>query len=112
MFKPIGRDLACLRGLTPRWHDPQNLNPEILATVEHLHSGGFATMRDQAKRVSGVMNCEQADGLDANAGVKPKFHHGKRGPPNVRARQLFRLSVRKIVRNMSRYLGIGFAGRD
>src|SRR5919197_6072525 len=38
--------------LTELGHDPQNLNPEILATVEHLHSGGFATTCDQAKRVS------------------------------------------------------------
>src|SRR5512133_24414 len=38
--------------LTELGHDPQNLNPEILATVEHLHSGGFATTRDQAKRIS------------------------------------------------------------
>jgi SAM-dependent methyltransferase len=38
--------------LTELGHDPQNLNPEILATLEHLHSGGFATTRDQAKRVS------------------------------------------------------------
>src|SRR2546421_265271 len=38
--------------LTELGHDPQNLNPEILATLEHLHSGGFATTRDQAKRAS------------------------------------------------------------
>src|SRR6266576_4755828 len=38
--------------LTELGHDPQNLNPEILATLEHLHSGGSATTRDQAKRVS------------------------------------------------------------
>jgi SAM-dependent methyltransferase len=38
--------------LTELGHDPQNLNPEILATLDHLHSGGFATTRDQAKRVS------------------------------------------------------------
>ena len=33
-------------------HDPEKLNPEILATVEHLHSGGLATTRDQAELVS------------------------------------------------------------
>jgi hypothetical protein len=33
-------------------HDPQNLNPEILATLDHLHSGGLATTRDQAKRIA------------------------------------------------------------
>src|SRR5919198_3263036 len=38
--------------LTELGHDPQNLNPEILATVEHLHSGGLATTRDQAKRIA------------------------------------------------------------
>jgi len=27
--------------LTELEHDPQNLNPEILATLEHLHSGGW-----------------------------------------------------------------------
>jgi SAM-dependent methyltransferase len=32
--------------------DPQILNPEILATVEHLHSGGLATTREQAKRIA------------------------------------------------------------
>ena len=29
--------------LTELGHDPQNLSPEILATLEHLHSGGLAT---------------------------------------------------------------------
>jgi hypothetical protein len=38
--------------LTELGHDPQNLTPEILATVEHLHSGGLATTRDQAERVT------------------------------------------------------------
>src|SRR5260370_1280594 len=38
--------------LTELGHDPQNLNPEILATVEHLHSGGFATTRDQSHRIA------------------------------------------------------------
>ena len=38
--------------LTELGHDPQNLNPETLATLEHLHSGGFATTRDPAKRDS------------------------------------------------------------
>src|SRR5215468_6336187 len=28
--------------------NPQILTPEILATVEHLHSGGLATTREQA----------------------------------------------------------------
>ena len=37
--------------LTELGHDPQNLTPEILATVEHLHSGGLATIRNQAKQV-------------------------------------------------------------
>jgi hypothetical protein len=38
--------------LTELGHDPQNLTPEILATVEHLHSGGLATTREQAKRIA------------------------------------------------------------
>jgi ubiquinone/menaquinone biosynthesis C-methylase UbiE len=32
-------------------HDPENLTPEILAAVDHLHSGGLATTRDQAERL-------------------------------------------------------------
>jgi SAM-dependent methyltransferase len=38
--------------LTELGHDPENLTPEILATVEHLHTGGLATTRDQAERVT------------------------------------------------------------
>jgi hypothetical protein len=38
--------------LTELGHDPQSLNPEILATLEHLHSGGLATTRRQANRVA------------------------------------------------------------
>ncbi len=38
--------------LTELGHDPQNLTPEILATVDHLHSGGLATTRDQAERIT------------------------------------------------------------
>jgi sarcosine/dimethylglycine N-methyltransferase len=38
--------------LTELGHDPQNLTPEILANVEHLHSGGLATTRDQAERIA------------------------------------------------------------
>src|SRR5262249_18408310 len=38
--------------LTERGHDPQKLTTEILATVEHLHSGGLATTREQAKRIA------------------------------------------------------------
>ena len=33
-------------------HDPEKLSPEILSTVEHLHSGGMATTRDQASLIS------------------------------------------------------------
>ncbi len=33
-------------------NDPQSLTPEILATVEHLHSGGLATTHDQAERIA------------------------------------------------------------
>lgn len=38
--------------LTELGHDPQNLTPEILATVEHLHTGGLPTTRDQAERLT------------------------------------------------------------
>jgi sarcosine/dimethylglycine N-methyltransferase len=38
--------------LTELGHDPQNLTPEILGSVEQLHSGGLATTRDQAKRLA------------------------------------------------------------
>ena len=38
--------------LTELGHDPAQLTPEILATVEHLHTGGAATTRDQAERIS------------------------------------------------------------
>lgn len=37
--------------LTELGHDPQNLTPEILGTVEHLHTGGIGTTRDQAKQI-------------------------------------------------------------
>ena len=37
--------------LTELGQDPQILTPEILATIEHLHSGGLATTREQAKRI-------------------------------------------------------------
>ena len=52
--------------LTELGHDPQNLNPEILATLEHLHSGGFATTRDQAKRVSIT---DESRVLDVGCGI-------------------------------------------
>ena len=38
--------------LTELGHDPENLTPEILATVEHLHTGGAPTTRDQAERIT------------------------------------------------------------
>jgi SAM-dependent methyltransferase len=37
--------------LTELGHDPHNLTAEILATVEHLHTGGLATTRDQAELI-------------------------------------------------------------
>src|SRR5215813_9604904 len=52
--------------LTELGHDPHNLNPEILATLEHLHSGGFATTRDQAKRVSIT---DESRVLDVGCGI-------------------------------------------
>jgi sarcosine/dimethylglycine N-methyltransferase len=47
--------------LTELGHNPQNLTPEILATVEHLHTGGIATTRDQAKQVSLTPNSRVLD---------------------------------------------------
>src|SRR5258708_2999934 len=52
--------------LTELGHDPQNLNPEILATVEHLHSGGFATTRDQSHRIAVT---EDSRVLDVGCGI-------------------------------------------
>jgi sarcosine/dimethylglycine N-methyltransferase len=52
--------------LTELGHDPQNLNPEILAAVEHLHSGGFATTRDQARRIAVT---EVSRVLDVGCGI-------------------------------------------
>src|SRR4029434_9700845 len=52
--------------LTELGHDPQNLNPEILATLEHLHSGGVATTRDQAKRTAVT---EDTRVLDVGCGI-------------------------------------------
>ncbi len=42
-------------------HDPQNLTPDILATVEHLHTGGLATTRDQAERITLTENSRVLD---------------------------------------------------
>ena len=52
--------------LTELGHDPQNLTPEILATVDHLHSGGFATTRDQA---DGIILTPQSRVLDVGCGT-------------------------------------------
>jgi len=52
--------------LTKLGHDPQNLNPEILATLEHLHSGGFATTRDQVKRIALT---DESRVLDVGCGI-------------------------------------------
>src|SRR5262249_58798587 len=52
--------------LTELGHDPQNLNPEILATLEHLHSGGLATTRDQVKRIAVT---EDSRVLDVGCGI-------------------------------------------
>ncbi len=38
--------------LTELGHNPEKVSPEILASVEHLHSGGLATTQDQAKTLS------------------------------------------------------------
>jgi SAM-dependent methyltransferase len=52
--------------LTELGHNPQNLTPEILATVEHLHSGGLATTRDQAERIAVT---EESQVLDVGCGI-------------------------------------------
>jgi ubiquinone/menaquinone biosynthesis C-methylase UbiE len=52
--------------LTELGHDPQNLNPEILATLEHLHSGGLATTRDQVKRIALT---DESRVLDVGCGI-------------------------------------------
>ncbi len=38
--------------LTELGHDPEHVTPDILASVEHLHSGGLKTTQDQAQRLS------------------------------------------------------------
>src|SRR5438034_4469713 len=52
--------------LTELGHDPQNLSPEILATLEHLHSGGLATTRRQANRIAVT---EDSRVLDVGSGI-------------------------------------------
>src|SRR5262245_47956576 len=61
-----------------------NLNPEILATLEHLHSGRLATTRDQAKRVSIT---DESRVLDVGCGI------GARAFPLLRGRWKGRLHV-------------------
>src|SRR5438128_10276636 len=53
--------------LTELGHDPQNLSPEILATLEHLHSGGLATTRRQANRIAVT---EDSRVLDVGCGAR------------------------------------------
>jgi sarcosine/dimethylglycine N-methyltransferase len=52
--------------LTELGQDPQNLSPETLETIEHLHSGGFATTRDQAHRIAVT---EDSRVLDVGCGI-------------------------------------------
>ena len=47
-------------------HDPRNLSPEILSTLEHLHSGGLATTRRQAQRIALT---EDSRVLDVGCGI-------------------------------------------
>ena len=58
--------------LTELGHDPQKLTPEILATVEHLHSGGLATTREQAKRIALT---EESRVLDVGCGIGGPARH-------------------------------------
>jgi ubiquinone/menaquinone biosynthesis C-methylase UbiE len=52
--------------LTELGHDPQNLSPDILATIEHLHSGGLNTTLDQAERIALT---EESRVLDIGCGI-------------------------------------------
>jgi 2-polyprenyl-3-methyl-5-hydroxy-6-metoxy-1,4-benzoquinol methylase len=52
--------------LTELGYDPENLSFETLETVEHLHSGGFATTRDQAHRIAVT---EDSRVLDVGCGI-------------------------------------------
>src|SRR5215475_2878026 len=52
--------------LTELGHDPQKLTTEILATGEHLHSGGLDTTREQAKRIALT---EDSRVLDVGCGI-------------------------------------------
>lgn len=53
-------------------HDPQTLTPEILATVEHLHTGGPATTRDQAERLGLT---PESRALDIGCGIGGPARH-------------------------------------
>jgi 2-polyprenyl-3-methyl-5-hydroxy-6-metoxy-1,4-benzoquinol methylase len=68
MFKRIGRGVLARidAALTELGRDPQNLSLEILATVEHLHSGGFAITRRQANRIAVT---EDSRVLDVGCGI-------------------------------------------
>jgi len=52
--------------LTEMGHDPQKITPETLAPVEHLHSGGLTTTRDQAERIALT---ESSRVLDVGCGI-------------------------------------------
>jgi 2-polyprenyl-3-methyl-5-hydroxy-6-metoxy-1,4-benzoquinol methylase len=52
--------------LTEMGHDPQKITPETLATIEHLHSGGLTTTRDQAERIALT---ETSRVLDVGCGI-------------------------------------------
>ena len=58
--------------LTELGHDPQTLTPEILATIEHLHTGGPATTRDQAAQLSLTPNSRV---LDIGCGIGGPARH-------------------------------------
>src|SRR5260370_41383549 len=68
--------------LTELGHDPQNLSPEILATLEHLHSGGLDTTRRQAKRIALTEDSRVLDvgcGIGASPRCSPPTHGGRGG---------------------------------
>ena len=60
--------------------DPQILTPDILATVEHLHSGGLATTREQAKRVALTKDSRV---LDVGCGIGGPARYLERFPAEL-----------------------------
>src|SRR6266508_2400063 len=77
--------------LTELGHDPQNLNPEILATLEHLHSwggGGHHSQSGSADYTSGGQSGSRCWLWHRRAGTLPRAHvwlPGRRHRPDTGA---------------------------